>query len=1344
MKKILILLVFLFVNMITIFSFNINVFASETVYKSLFVGTNDESVDLKTSVKITDNSLNYVTNITFIVHGIDSSASAWSNNLGTQYGKTLATASGSFGYNPNSIIECLRRRCDANVYLIESHPNADSIFDENDSYINRGFYLKKLIVNKSTSDYYSTNEYYVEEIDDASKHIVIVYDASWEEVNSAVVNDTYKELEYVINKITYNVIELTGSKVKINLIGHSRGGVLNMMYATDYPYNVDGLFSIGTPYIGTSIAPLNDLVGDAFNLADLIESPGGTEIVNKGYTSTLKENWQNMYEDYEPNINFHAIAGSSDITHLTNLILDAYNGTYVDESLKTTLLQVLNILIILEQSYIETHDVYAYEKVDIKDEELYNSWIGLLFVLVTQLTDTGLSAELITAIATLLYEIYYSYETNSFFIKTDLFVDTHSQLAQNFEFDSNDNELNIPIKRYEKIFTSQNCEFYDVSHNAPSIVHNNEARDLEIINYILSNITLSGNDNYTNTCYLKDGELAIMWKKIDSSNRLVINSAISFRLYDDNVVENVTIEGISRYFNNNYNENSLKYLEIGPRIKIIEEGALDDHNELISINANNNNNYVVNDNILYSKYLNNFLIVVKACNAAGHTSITLPENTLIINSAAFKDNKTLTSINLSNVRIIYEDAFYNASSLNSIIGTDVSLVYDYAFFNTSWFNNLNTTTKLGNVLIKYIGTDEKLFIEDCTCIYSHAIYNNSTLQEVICGAELTYLNTSAFVNNENLTNVYLFSPTINIGNPYSIVTDSTDNITVNCHFVNNGESGFTNYGGLRNCCNMIIMDELYMDCCSTSNTKNINISNGNYELIRFNIDCAKSYKFTVSGNSKIILELYDNQMNLISSNSDLSYDELTTKLQKYVNKGIYYLKIYFENADASGDITLTYQCTWPTATQNISLGDNNILTHLHKNLDADFINKLYLQNVNGEGFYKFTITGYDKNNNLVTLPSSSIKIYRSGTTDEIINCYSMIDNSVFAENSENMNSLIVYLYDYLGFYIDICLPTNEYNSLTLNIQKVTENNIDLFELTESQDQNILNLSGISFGDNLQKMVLKQAGRFELDTNGFSQGQFVVLKVRAIVDDTMVFAEPILYDLSLNNQYEFDMLEGTYYVGYIGADLNVNLSCLLTRKVTIYGASYLDPDPNFVGVNGSEVTLNGGLKYSNEITQGFTRVIYLTTGESRLDYYWYSSDENVARITDFGTVVGLNVNNDTSVKIMAVNIEDPSKVFVKEFIIKKDTKTFDSDPIERYGEIIIDTDVSNEAQIDLSELNVPINWLQYFIWSSSDSDLYVDQFGRIFADEETIGNTYTITGTYKLNSRVKVYITVKVE
>lgn len=328
--------------------------------------------------------------------------------------------------------------------------------------------------------------------------------------------------------------------------------------------------------------------------------------------------------------------------------------------------------------------------------------------------------------------------------------------------------------------------------------------------------------------------------------------------------------------------------------------------------------------------------------------------------------------------------------------------------------------------------------------------------------------------------------------------------------------------------------------------------------------------------------------------------------------------------------------TWPVSKYDISMGNTNILTHLHETTSGNFINKLYLQNENGEGFYKFTITGYDKDNNLIILPYNAIKIYRSDIPDEIINCYSMIDNSIYAQNAENMDSLIVYLYDYLGFYIDICLPTNEYNFLTLNIQKVTENNVDLFELYDDQTQDVLDFSGISSGDNLQKMVLKQAGRFELNTNDFSQGQFVVLKVIEIVDGSMVFAEPILYDLALNNHYEFDLLEGIYYVGYIGADLNLNLACVLARKVTACGDSYLEPDPNFVGVNGSEVTLNGGLHYSNEITQGFTRMIYLTTGESRLDYYWYSSDETIARVTDYGTVIGLNVNNDTLVKIMAVS------------------------------------------------------------------------------------------------------------
>ena len=41
---------------------------------------------------------------------------------------------------------------------------------------------------------------------------------------------------------------------RINMIGHSGGGILNMEYAIEHPNIVDSLYSIGTPYNGSKIA----------------------------------------------------------------------------------------------------------------------------------------------------------------------------------------------------------------------------------------------------------------------------------------------------------------------------------------------------------------------------------------------------------------------------------------------------------------------------------------------------------------------------------------------------------------------------------------------------------------------------------------------------------------------------------------------------------------------------------------------------------------------------------------------------------------------------------------------------------------------------------------------------------------------------------------------------------------------------------------------------------------------------------------------------------------------------------------------------------------------------------
>ena len=57
----------------------------------------------------------------------------------------------------------------------------------------------------------------------------------------------------MLSKIVYDVKELNGGILpKVNLIGHSRGGLTNLQYALDHPDLVDSLISIGTPYFGTT------------------------------------------------------------------------------------------------------------------------------------------------------------------------------------------------------------------------------------------------------------------------------------------------------------------------------------------------------------------------------------------------------------------------------------------------------------------------------------------------------------------------------------------------------------------------------------------------------------------------------------------------------------------------------------------------------------------------------------------------------------------------------------------------------------------------------------------------------------------------------------------------------------------------------------------------------------------------------------------------------------------------------------------------------------------------------------------------------------------------------------
>lgn len=122
----LLILVFLVANKI-----NVKAYESNAIE---FIGQDSSKTkdEKSNAIKITDNNSEYETSITFLVHGLTSKPSVWSNTLGKVYGANVVNPSPAFQYDPNSIIEVLRRRCNADVYLVDECQTVITAYDEND------------------------------------------------------------------------------------------------------------------------------------------------------------------------------------------------------------------------------------------------------------------------------------------------------------------------------------------------------------------------------------------------------------------------------------------------------------------------------------------------------------------------------------------------------------------------------------------------------------------------------------------------------------------------------------------------------------------------------------------------------------------------------------------------------------------------------------------------------------------------------------------------------------------------------------------------------------------------------------------------------------------------------------------------------------------------------------------------------------------------------------------------------------------------------------------------------------------------------------------------------------
>ena len=521
---------------------------------------------------------------------------------------------------------------------------------------------------------------------------------------------------------------------------------------------------------------------------------------------------------------------------------------------------------------------------------------------------------------------------------------------------------------------------------------------------------------------------------------------------------------------------------------------------------------------------------------------------------------------------------------------------------------------------------------------------------------------------------------------------------------------------------------------TTSLTQPMYLPSGRDFIYDINVEDDNDYKITVETGCPIYVYLYDYDMDLVPNVSPIYLNNNSKAIiLEDLDEGNYFLRIKFRNDTDSSNVFTTCDKAYYNAS-SVFQGTNNVLSTLYQNDDDNYESHLSFSTQANSGIYQLSLSAYYGNNLLNS--EGYIRVYDS--IDRIMLCekYPMLNNGEEANNTFN---LMMYLDEYKTYYIDLYLPEHTYTSLNFSINKVSDYNINLFNVSENSNSLLISEANIPLRDSFYGLNINQVGKYKVQITGSNNGKFVLMK-KVIDNDNISYN--VIYNVNINNNYAliFNLTEGFYYIGFINAN---NASFMFSRLITDYGSYNLLPDsPNYL-LAGTEVTINNGAYNSNIITQGFTRLIYLLNDDSRLDYYWYSSNENVAKVTIYGTVLGLNVLSDTSVYIMAVKKDNPSIAYVKEFIIKKDLETYATSPIIYNIYMNMNTGIENMVQIDLSNYNVPYNYLQYYEWNTSSDLISVDIYGRIIVDEDGDHDTYFITGEYYLNERVRINIVVSV-
>lgn len=255
-----------------------------------------------------------------------------------------------------------------------------------------------------------------------------------------------------------------------------------MQYALDHPDLVQNIFTLGTPYMGSTSASVDHyLLNDMFSNNSL----GEKDIVDPTNYLNYMERWNSNYEKLYSNINVYAVGGYSSIDMLLYALLRYAFPNIPNTEIVKLMLNSMNRLTALI-SLLPTW--YAVIPAEVS-RRLAGEVLDILTVkLEGKVTDERLLG-VRAVLELLLCEIELNGKTLAYDLKNDGLVDLASQLGYCRETGEGYKGFNNYIRRFSIFEDIDNAGASDAP--MPRAVHNLEARDQKIIAYIMENITCS-------------------------------------------------------------------------------------------------------------------------------------------------------------------------------------------------------------------------------------------------------------------------------------------------------------------------------------------------------------------------------------------------------------------------------------------------------------------------------------------------------------------------------------------------------------------------------------------------------------------------------------------------------------------------------------------------------------------------------------------------------------------------------------------------------------------------------------------------------------------------------------